>query len=212
MERLKIFAAAVLAVPVILGAFVGASLIEKTLTEESNSRLKAAGITATVVFSGRNAWVTADASDIDEALKIVRGTTGVSRAEGHATGAIQPSSSPTPAETTVIVTPTVKESVTAEPSAKPGTPSASASADATATPVTPKPSPTKPSPTEEPAAKPIPKVVVQFGGGYADMLPGQKKKIKKISDWLKKYPKAKVEVIGHTDNKRTASFRKKLAV
>lgn len=170
---------------VAVGAAGGALLVERTLTEEASRSLVAQGVDARVTFSGLTATVSAtDPEQLPTAMKLVLDIPGVIRAEADR--------SSLPAAST-------SQPATPAPSPTP-TPSAS----------TPPASPT-PTPSPSPTPKEMPKSVVKFEGGEADVPSGERTKIIELAVWLQANPDVTVEVDGHTDNGRSPAFRKELS-
>lgn len=92
-------------------------------------------------------------------------------------------------------------------------PAASTSQPAPSTP-SPSPSPepsTSPSPSPSATSGEMPKPVVKFEGGESEFPPDQRTKIIELAVWLQANPDVTVEVRGHTDNGRSATFRKELS-
>ncbi|MDO5084423.1 OmpA family protein [Arachnia propionica] len=176
------------------GAGASAWLVERTLTDETNRILQAQGVNAQVTYSGRSAKVTVDMADTEWVGDIIAGIPGVSDVSVNAS---QPTADST-------VTPTATLSATASAS-----PSPSSTPSPTQVVETPAPPSETPSPEAEPT--PLPEVVLQFGGGSADMLEGQDERIEQITAWLAANPTEVIQVVGHTDGGRTPSFRQKLS-
>ena len=184
-----------LAAFVALGAMGGAWLIERTLTTEAAQALAAEGVEATVVFSGRMAVVSTDADQLSKAIDVVRHLPGVTVAEA---GDGEPGDD---------------LSTTARSSAKP-----TVNTQARPTPVATSPSPTptptpspSPEPSPSPSPTPMPELVIQFEGGEATLPSSQRGKITQLAEWLAANPEARIQVIGHTDNGRTPTFREELS-
>lgn len=195
-------AAAGLALAIGAGAAGGAWLIERTLSDAAGAALEREGIGATVSFSGRDAFVSAPPERLDQALGIVARVTGVANVFASKSTPMPPSAAPT-----TVISPSsgTGQQASSSPSAKP------ASSPSLKPVPTPTPTPS-PSPTAAPAPDPtpMPKAVIQFEGGSAEMIAGQEAKLEAMVAWLRAHPGVEVEVAGHTDNGRTASFRAEL--
>ena len=191
-------AAAGLALAIGAGAAGGAWLIERALSDAADAALEREGIGATVSFSGRDATVSAAPEHLDQALGVVARVAGVANVFASRTAPAAPSVTPAP-----VMSQAPSGGVSASPSLSPKpapSPSLAPAPTASAT----------PSSSPAPAPVPMPKVVIQFEGGSAEMVAGQEAKLEAMAAWLRAHPGVEVEVAGHTDNGRTASFRAEL--
>ena len=182
-----------LAAFVALGAVGGAWLVERTLTWEAAQVLADQGVEATVAFSGQSAVVSTEPDQLAKALQLVKELPGVTMAvagDGDADGDFSSSAKSSP-------THSANAEIQASPSVITPTPSASPS----------------PEPTPEPSPEPteMPRLVIQFEGGEATLPSSQRGKITQMAEWLKANPEALVQVLGHTDDGKTESFRKELS-
>ena len=220
--------ATALAATMCVGTYWTAQAMQSDLVDQARTTLDAQQLTATVMFSGRDAYVWADTpsarADAIAALKTIPGvrivlvgqgappvtqrpSAAVSSVTPSTTQTILPAPSATPIETASdSTTPTAAASMASE------APSSTATTTSTAVTVTPVPT-ASPSSIATSAPLTIPGwPAILFDGDSSTVNQGGKSQVAQIAQFMVAHPTTTVVLTGYTDTTGTAAGRQSLGM
>ncbi len=196
-----------LAVLIAGGSWFVASAAEARVQDTAGKALLSENLLVDVEYDGFDAVLSGDVKHRKRAIKVVSkvpGTRNVRWDESKKTeSATEQASSNSSGSTDPAASASHSASQKPSASAKSDAPSASSPTD------TPTPTPTPSKPAVQIPDKIPP---VHFEGGVASISTADRKRIAALASLLKQAPKARIVLIGHTDNGRTAEFRSKLSL
>jgi outer membrane protein OmpA-like peptidoglycan-associated protein len=208
-----------LAATMCVGTYWTAQAMQSDLTHQAQTTLQAHRLAATVVFSGRDAYVWADTptarADAIAVLKTIPGVRIVSIGEGAAPSSTQASPSPAAATATATGTGTRTSQPTASASNETPTASSTASvtlAAASATAAVPPTSATAATsaPTESVTIPAWP--LIHVDGNTANVDTAGKAELVQMAQLMVAHPSVKVLLTGYTDMTGTAAERQALGL
>ncbi len=190
------------------GAWFVTSTAEARLQDTAGKALLSENLLVDVEYDGFDAVLSGDVKDRSRAIEVVSevpGTTNVrwNESKGTESAASEASTNSSGSPDSTASTPPPGSVQGPGTSTKPTGPSASLPTD------TPKPTPT---PSKPPVQIPDTIPPVHFDGGVASISTADRKRIAALAALLKQVPEARVVLVGHTDNGRTAEFRAKLSL